>query len=279
MPTATLADGSTIDIQVEGTGPALLLPVDPVPVEGPQAEELRRWGADPALGRSMIDGLRDVATVVAFGYEAHLLRTPRPDTLTPDEVVADLIAIADAVGASTFAYYGYSWLAMVGLQLAIRTERLRALAMGGYPPIDGPYDEMLRVTVATHRQAVAPDPSPDPSGTDPDGFDWDTAEVGLSEGQTRQFVTLYEALRGFDDRAIQERISIPRLCFVGAADRIEYGERWGGVVVDLADPVARNQVALEALGWEVVVLEGRDHMQAMLATHALPVLRPWLEAR
>lgn len=31
-----------------------------------------------------------------------------------------------------FSYYGYSWLALVGLQLAIRTNRLESLIMGGF---------------------------------------------------------------------------------------------------------------------------------------------------
>jgi hypothetical protein len=66
---------------------------------------------------------------------------------------------------------------------------------------------------------------------------------------------------------------------VGSADSIEYGERWGGVVVDLAEPVMRNHVELEALGWDVHVLEGMDHMQAMLSTNVLPILRPWVEDR
>jgi hypothetical protein len=107
--------------------------VNPTPVEGPQAEEMRRWGADPALGRSLI-GLRDTVRVVAFDYEGHLLRTPRPDTLTPDAIVRDLLAVGGCHGAERFAY---SWLAVAGLQLAAETDRLLALAMGGYPPIDG----------------------------------------------------------------------------------------------------------------------------------------------
>jgi hypothetical protein len=56
MPAARLHDQSTIDVEVHGDGPAVLLPVNPRPVEGPQAEEMRRWGADPALGRALIDG-------------------------------------------------------------------------------------------------------------------------------------------------------------------------------------------------------------------------------
>jgi pimeloyl-ACP methyl ester carboxylesterase len=93
----------------------------------------------PALGRSLIDGLSDAFQVVAFDYEGQVLQVPKPDTLTPANLAGDLLAVADAAGADRFAYYGYSWLALAGLQLAIRTDRLAALVMGGLPPIDGPY--------------------------------------------------------------------------------------------------------------------------------------------
>jgi pimeloyl-ACP methyl ester carboxylesterase len=279
---ARLRDGSAIDVEVHGEGPTVLLPVNPVPVEGTQAEELRRWGADPALGRSLIDGLGDAFRVVAFDYEGHVLQVPKPDTLTPDNLAGDLLAVADAAGADRFAYYGYSWLALAGLHLAIRSDRLTALAMGGWPPLDGPYAEMLKVTAATHEMAVAnaasPPPSAEPSGQSPEETDWSQVQLTLSEGQTRQFVTLYQALRGFDDRAVQARLTCPRLCFVGSADEIDYEERWGGVRVSVADPVIRRRDELEALGWQVEVLEGLDHMQAMQAAQVLPMLRPWLLA-
>jgi pimeloyl-ACP methyl ester carboxylesterase len=283
MPEARLHDGSTIAVEVHGRGPTVLLAVNPQPVEGPQAEEMRRWGADPALGRSLIEGLGDAFQVAAFDYEGQVLQAPKPDTLTPANVAGDLLAVADAVGADRFAYYGYSWLALSGLQLAVRTDRLSALVMGGFPPIDGPYAEMLRVTVATHELATASSASTGGTATqaqpseDPPGEpDWSQVEVTLTEAQTRQFVTLYQALQGFDDRAAQAQVSCPRLCFVGSADEIDYGERWGGVHVSLAGPVVNRRAELEALGWEVQVLEGLDHMQAMQAVHVLPILRPWL---
>jgi pimeloyl-ACP methyl ester carboxylesterase len=283
---ARLHDGSTIDVEVHGNGPAVLMPVNPVPVEGPQADEMRRWGVDPALGRTLIDGLSDAFRVVAFDYEGHTLRVPKPDTLTPANLVGDALAVADAASAGRFAWYGYSWLAVAGLQLAIRSERVAALAMGGYPPVGGPYAEMLQVTAATHELAKAnaaskPDnarasPPPEPSGGSPDEIDWSTVEVTLSEAQTRQYVTLYAALQGFDDRAAQARLRCPRLCFVGSADEITYDERWGGVHVSLARPVIERRAELEALGWEVHVLDGLDHTQAMQAAQILPLLRPWL---
>jgi pimeloyl-ACP methyl ester carboxylesterase len=242
---------------------------------------MRRWGGDPALGRSLIDGLSDAFRVVAFDYEGHVLQVPKPDTLTPANVAGDLLAVADAAGADRFAYYGYSWQALSGLQLAIRTDRLTALVMGGFPPLGGPYAEMLRVTMATHAMASSPSrggaatrpqPPPEPS----DEPDWSQVEMSLTEPQTRQFVTLYQALEGFDDLAAQARVGCPRLCFVGSADVTTYDERWGGVQVDMAGPVLRRRAELEALGWQVRVLQGLDHMNAMQAANVLPVLRPWL---
>jgi pimeloyl-ACP methyl ester carboxylesterase len=285
MAEARLHDANSIAIEVHGRGPTVLLPVNPQPVEGAQAEEMRRWGGDPALGRSLIDGLSDSFQVVAFDYEGHLLKVPKPDTLTPANVASDLLAVADTVGADRFAYYGYSWLALAGLQLAIRTDRLSALVMGGFPPIGGPYMQMLAVTTATHAMtssdsAPTTAPTSQPSAEPPDEPvgepDWSQVEVTLTEAQTRQFVTLYQALQGFDDLAVQAQLRCPRLCFVGSADEITYDERWGGVQVSMASPVIDRRAELETLGWQVRVLEGLDHMQAMQAAQVVPILRPWL---
>src|SRR4029453_5188782 len=156
VPEARLHDGSPIEVQVQGEGPARLLPVNPRPVEGPQADEMRRWGNDPALGRLLVDGLADAFRVVAFDYEGQVLATPKPDPLVPDNLARDFLAVADSAGAERFAWYGYSWLAVGGLQLAIRTDRVAALVMGGFPPIDRPHAAYLRVTPAAHRMAPPP---------------------------------------------------------------------------------------------------------------------------
>lgn len=269
MPQAILHDGSTIEIEVHGAGPTLLLPVNPQPVTGPQAEQMRKYGADPALGQSLIKGLSDAFRIVAFDYEGQCLRRPKPDTLTPANTASDLLAVADAAETDRFAYYGYSWLAMVGLQLAIRTDRLSALIMGGFPPLNGPYEEMLLVTTAAYKIA---------SGTQTtmptEESEW--SGIGLSKDGTRQFVTLYQALQGFNDRAVQARITCSRLCFVGSADEIQYDESWGNVNVSLAGPVVRGQAQLSDLGWDVRVLDGLDHIQAMQAKQVVPILRSWL---
>ncbi|HEX8997037.1 MAG TPA: alpha/beta hydrolase [Ktedonobacterales bacterium] len=276
MPEATLHDGSVLEIETHGAGPTLLLPVNPKPVTGPQAEQMRHYGADPDLGPSLIRALSDVFRVVAFDYEGQCLRLPKPNTLTPANAASDLLAVADAVGAVRFAYYGYSWLALLGLQLAIRTDRLTALIMGGFPPLNGPYKEMLRVTTAADEMSGASQDAAQASRA-PDEDEWSTA--GMSKGQTRQFVTLYQALQDFDDRAAQAAISCPRLCFVGSADAIQYGKRWGDVYLDLAAPIVRGQAELARLGWDTRVLDGLDHLQAMQAQQVAPILRAWLTSK
>ncbi len=267
MTEVRLHDGSTIDIEIHGDGPTLLLPVNPRPVEGLQAEQMRQYGADPALGQALIRGLRDLFRVVAFDYEGNVMNVPKPQTLTPDNIAKDMLAIADAAKADRFAYYGYSWLAMVGLQLAIRTTRLSALVMGGFPPLNGPYAEMLRVTTASYEIAGGL------RTIQPSEDEWSSS--ALSKDQAQQFLTLYQALQGFDDRAAQARITCPRLCFVGSADAIQYGKNWGDVYVNLAGPIVSGRVELEALGWDVRVLDGLDHIQAMQASQVVPLIRSW----
>jgi pimeloyl-ACP methyl ester carboxylesterase len=272
MLEAILHDGSTIEIEMYGAGPTLLLPVNPQPVTGPQSEQMRKYGTDPALGYSLIKGLSDAFRVVAFDYEGQCLRLPKPDTLTPANVASDILAVADAVGADQFAYYGYSWLALIGLQLAIRTDRLSALIMGGFPPLGGPYEEMLLVTTATYEIASGARAMPSA-----DESEWSGGV--LSRDQTRQFVTLYQALQGFDDRAAQAQITCPRLCFVGSADEIRYDQHWGNVSVSLAGPIVQGQAQLRDLGWDVRVLDGLDHIQTMQANQVVPILRSWLASR
>ncbi|MFD5183115.1 alpha/beta fold hydrolase [Streptomyces sp. NPDC058372] len=280
MPTATLHDGTRLAYETHGSGPAVLLPVDPVPTEGARAEELRRWGMDPALGRTLVEGLGDAFQMIAFDYEGHRMRHPAA-ALTPDHLAADLLAVADAAGADRFAYYGYSWLALAGLQLALRTDRLAALAMGGFPPLGGPYAQMLRVTAAAHdmaRRPKAPTAEPEPAGgSGGEGeHDWSSVEIAADGAQTGQFLALYQALDGFDEEAAQSRVGCPRLCFAGSADVIPYGPEWGGVTVDMAGPLTHGRTRLEAAGWQVAVLDGLDHTGAVQPGAVLPVLRPWL---
>ncbi|HEX5012930.1 MAG TPA: alpha/beta hydrolase [Candidatus Limnocylindrales bacterium] len=267
---ARLHDGSSIDIEVTGNGPNLLLPVNPIPIQGDQAEAMRQWGADPALGRNLIDGLADMARVIAFDYEGHVMAHPMPETLTPRNLTGDFLAVADAAGADRFAYYGYSWLGLSGVQLASATDRLTGLALGGWPPIDAPYKDMLKVTTAGWELATGQRHSQKEDA-------W--ADASLPPDQARQFLTLYQHLENFDDRAAEAAIGpgVEKVAIVGEKDEIQYGPTWGDVFVSLAAPTIRARSELEARGWDVHVLEGLDHTTAMLPGAVLPILRSWLE--
>jgi pimeloyl-ACP methyl ester carboxylesterase len=240
---------------------------------------MRAWGAEPNLGHTLATGLADAGLqVIAADYEGHLAQHPKPRTLSAHAVATDLLAIADAAGADRFAYYGYSWLALAGLQLAIRTDRLTALAMGGFPPLGGPYGPMLTVTRAAHRMALANrDKQPDAAAEVQPG-DWDAVEVTQTPDQTQQYVTLYESVQDFDERAALDRLGIPRLAFAGANDNITYGPKWDSAYVAIADALRTYRDELTKRGWTVELIPDTDHISAMQATNVLPILTPWLKS-
>ncbi len=260
-----------------------MLPIAKKSAYGQEAESLKLWGVDPELGKHFIEGLSDEFQVLYFDYEGHRFQHPKTDLLTPEEISLDFLHIADDMGVDTFSYYGYSWLALAGLQLAIRTNRLESLIMGGFPPYKGPYRQMLTVTAKTYEQALHPSPSSEESKQDfvsPEEIDWDQVQVTLDPNQTKQFLTLYQSLIDFDDTSVQEKLTLPRLAFAGEADRIEYGENFGNVTVDIAGRLRKNEQALRRLGWDVAILPGNDmdHTKAMQPETVLPLIKPWLAA-
>ncbi len=275
---ATLGDGSQLEVSVAGAGPAVLLPVGTAVAEGAAAEAVRAWGGDPDAGHVLAAALVEAGfRVVAADYEGHLARQPRAGTLTADAVAADLLAVADAAGAERFAYYGYSWLGLAGLQLAARTDRLSGLVVGGFPPLGGPYGEMLAVTHAAHAAAIAYRDNPPATPAAPvEPGDWDNAEMTQPPELTGQYVTLYESLRGYDERAALERITCPRLAFAGEEDTVSYGPRWGGVDVVIGPALREHEKELTALGWDVRLIPGAGHLAAMSSGAVLPILVPWL---
>lgn len=276
MAEAVLHDGTAIPILVSGDGRALLIPADLKAHSESEAQTMRDWGADPDLGPNLVSALSQSYRVVAADYEGHRMAHPAPDTLTPANVAADFLAIADAAHAETFGYYGYSWLALCGLQLAIRTNRLWALIMGGFPPREGPYKSMLAVTQAAHAAAASSSTQTAAADLPVEPGDWDAATIQTSEAQTRQFVTLYEALQDFDDSAVGVAPGLPRLAFAGSADNIVYGPRWGDVTVRIGGPLAAHERELIAAGWDVEVLPALDHLGAMRSDVVVPLLTAWL---
>lgn len=250
MPTARAHNGDDIYFEMYGEGPALVCYADPaLPADAPEADLMRR------LCTGLREGLTDRYRIVLISYPgAHPFQT-----MTPENVTRDLLAVADAAGLDDFTWWGYSWGGVIGLQLALRTDRLTGLAVTGFPPLDGPYREMLQMTLG----------SAQPSHLD---------DLGSSVEQTtmiekmRQSATYYEALQDFDDRDANTRLDLPRLCFVGTDDVVVGGD----VVVRIGDTVTDTRSELEALGWEVHLLDGLDHIGAVEPDVVVPLLRGWM---
>jgi pimeloyl-ACP methyl ester carboxylesterase len=148
-------------------------------------------GAGPALitfdgGLANVDGLTERYRVIAMSYPPADILNSRSKTVieafTPERVCADILSVADMEGASSFAYYGYSWGGVVGLQLANRTNRLSALVCGGWTPLGAPYAEMPSVT-----------------------------------GQSI-FTTFYRSMLQWPEHEAVSRIACPRLAFAGRDD-------------------------------------------------------------
>jgi hypothetical protein len=50
-------------------------------------------------------------------------------------------------------------------------------------------------------------------------------------------------------------------------------------LVSIAGPIIAERAELKSLGWEVRVLDGLDHLQAMQAKQVVPILRSWLASQ
>lgn len=250
MATATTHDGSEVYFEAHGQGPAVMLfNAHPCPPEHPAQAQLI------AFRDAVLDALTDRYRVLLPAYPG----TPRNGTLTPAAVTRDLLAIADAADVGPFAFWGHSWGAVIGLQLAVASDRVSALALSGFPPLDGPYEAMLRSVRAL-------------AGID--GAGRTIALPDTARAEYRQFVTYYEGLVGFDDRAAHQYLTMPKLYFVGRDDQLPLG---GEVVARFGDTALDQRDELERRGWHVEIVPDRDHTTLIDTDAILPVLAPFLD--
>jgi pimeloyl-ACP methyl ester carboxylesterase len=212
------------------------------------------WQGDPELAvlRGYLDRLRDRYRVLVMDYPNLTpgvgKTAPIPaEEFTADRVAADLLRVADAAGFDRFAFWGFSWGGVIGLQLAARTDRLTALVCGGWPPLGAPYADMLTIT---RMMAAAPDL---------------TVRVD-------QFATFYESIQGWPEEALS--LDCPKLTFIGADDEMAYPD---GITLHLASTIRDRRPELEARGWEVVEVPGKDHGLFTDPETAVPVVREFLD--
>jgi len=243
MPTAVAHDGIPVDIQIHGSGPTILM--HPLPAYAGFDDENLALKRD--LDEALIANLSDRYRLVMFEYPGD----PKPDTLTPTNVVSDLLAIADAANADRFAWCGYSWTAIIGTQLAIASDRVTALIAGGWPPIRGRFTHLFEVTAA------------------PETVDHPWALDSAPSALFRQFNTFYREMQDFDDVVAQSRITCPRLCIIGGGDN-EIGTR-------ITDLVTEHRAQLEEFGWDVRIIGDLDHFQTLHPDVFVPVVSEWLD--
>jgi pimeloyl-ACP methyl ester carboxylesterase len=179
-----------------------------------------------------------------------------PEDLTADRVCADLLGVADAAGFDRFAYWGYSWGAAVGLQLAARTDRLRALALGGWPPLGAPYEGILQATRLKQ-------PNPEPG----------SMKVLRSKEQYRQWEAYYDSMLDWPEAESVARIACPKMVFFGGdGDLVE-----AGVPVRIASIIRDHRSTLEAQGWTVHEHPGQGHGVCMAPELVVPPVRAFLD--
>lgn len=179
-----------------------------------------------------------------------------PGDLTVDRVCCDYLAVADAAGFDRFAYWGYSWGGAVGLQLAARSDRLTALAMGGWPPLGGQYRDMLSASL----EQVDDPPS-------------EVQVVLRSPAQYAQWVAFYRSVQDYSEAEPAAALSIPRLAYAG-----EHGDtKAGSFAIRNAGILRERRAELESMGWRVALIADATHEDGLNPAKVTPVVKAFLD--
>jgi pimeloyl-ACP methyl ester carboxylesterase len=210
---------------VRGSGPALIV-FDREPA----------GYYDPLTDRYRVVVIADVATDKSEANTA---------PLTADRLCADILAVADAAGVDRFAWFGFSFGGVVGLQLASRTNRLSALVCGGWPPLGGQYAETLAY-----------------------------AEAQAGQGRVTPFVTFYRSIRAWPERAAVSQFTCPRLVFAGNQDEFTPGPT---TKMRIGPLVAEHRAELERMGWTVQLVDGFGHELGGRPDVVVPILSGFLD--
>lgn len=97
-------------------------------------------------------------------------------------------------------------------------------------------------------------------------------EMGFPENG-RQFLTYYEGLQSFNDRLVQGALKIPRLNWIGDQDVPTLN---GEPLTHMGEVIIGNRDELEAAGWDVKILPGRNHLDAAAPDVQIQVIDEWL---
>jgi pimeloyl-ACP methyl ester carboxylesterase len=245
---AKAADGTEIYFQSHGeqTKPAVFM--------GPHFYPSRSGDAG-SFTRAWIERLRVDFFVIAADYPRGIGRTGNPQGLhfNADVAAEEYGRIADAAGVERFGWVGYSFGGALGVQIACRTGRVTALAVGGFPPLSAPFKLMTDISI---RSAECP-------GVLPPFIDL---------GVLWSAVGFYKSLIGWPQRQEIPRLTMPRMIFMGDNDSAQGATE----TIPLAEILRTCEGDLRALGWGVSWLAGQDHESALQPTIALPIVHQFL---
>ena len=246
---AVLHDGTRIPVTIAGNGPYLLLPLRTAPYDDATAATMRAWGGDPDLGPTLVNGpdrpvhgdrrgLRGASAQPPGAGDIDRIercRRPAGDRRRRSRRAIRLLRILVAGAGRTAARCPHRSAGGSG-NGRFPTHRTAPTPRCWPSPAPRTTRHRRRPTARARRQ---PDAAPG---------DWDAAGIQADPDQTAQFVTLYEDLQAFDDVAVAGRLTVPRLCFVGELDNIDYGPKWGDTRVVIADAVRDHHDELTAAG-------------------------------
>jgi pimeloyl-ACP methyl ester carboxylesterase len=221
-----------------------------------RAQDVRPFtvrGSGPALivfdrqPRGYYDQLTDRYRVVVIADVGADTSPAGIASLTADRICADILAVADAAGVDRFAWFGFSFGGVVGLQLASRTSRLSALVCGGWPPLGGQYAETLAY-----------------------------AETEAAQGRVTPFLTFYRSVRAWPEREAVSKFTCPRMVFAGNADEFTPGPD-DATRMRIGPLIAEHRAQLERMGWTVQLIDGFGHELGGRPDLVIPILRRFLD--
>jgi pimeloyl-ACP methyl ester carboxylesterase len=208
-------------------------------------------GSGPALivfdrpPRGYYDQLTDRYRVVVIADPVADNSRANIASFTADRLCADILAVADAAGVKRFAWFGFSFGGVVGLQLASRTNRLSALVCGGWPPLGGQYAETLAY-----------------------------AEEEAAQGRTSPALTFYRSIRSWPEREAVSKFTCPRMTFAGNKDEFTAGKSHR---IRIGPLIAEHRAELERMGWVVQLIDGFGHELGERPDVIMPILKRFLD--
>ena len=234
-----------VRFEVFGQGPTIMLgPPVMLHRDGPLAAQLDQ------MRTGYLERLTDRYRVIVMEYPPVGPDLPPADEFTSDRVCADLLGVADAAGAGRFAWWGFSWGGVIGLQLAGRTDRLTALVCGGWPPLGGAYPAMVGMA-----DSIASQSNP---------------ELAASG---RLYANFYRSLESWNEQDAVSRLAGPRMTFAGREDVVvAYGQ-----TASIGPTIADRREELERLGWTVRLVDGYKHDLVSHPDVVVPLVREFLD--